>query len=246
MWGRPPTTIEEGSRLKRSLIALALLAACLSAMAHAPAKSQALPRRPNIVVIMTDDMRFDQLSAMPEVMDEIVGEGRSFNETFATSAICCPSRMSFLRGQYVHTHTVYETIVTSDPTSPFYRYSSGVWAKKVGVDSPTIATWLHQLGYFTAESGKFLNGYPGLHPPSGWDFWRQKLGNYTNFKVVVDGKYVQYRVGDLRGRRGDRQRHRCHPRLGYPAAVPVARLLRAPFAMDAAASVQHGRQGSAV
>ena len=145
---------------------------------------------------MTDDMRFDQLLAMPEVMGELVGEGRSFNKAFATSAICCPSRTSFLRGQYVHTHTVYETIVTSDPTSPFYRYSSGVWAKKVGVDSPTIATWLDQLGYFTAESGKFLNGYPGLHPPSGWDFWRQKLGNYTNFKVVVDGTYVQYGAGD--------------------------------------------------
>ena len=178
--------------MKRTLVALSVLALSLVPVAPTPAGSSALPKRPNIVVIMLDDMRFDQLHDMPTVMSQLVGKGRSFNKMFATGTICCPSRTSFLRGQYVHTHSVYETIVTKDPTSPFFKYSSGLWAKKVGVDSPTIANWLDNLGYFTAESGKFLNGYPGVKPPSGWDFWRQKLGNYTNFRVVVNGKFVHY------------------------------------------------------
>lgn len=178
--------------MKRTLISLSLVALSLVPIGPSPAVSQVLPPRPNIVVIMADDMRADQFDTMPTVMSELVGKGRTFNEMFATGAICCPSRTSFLRGQYVHTHTVYETINSNDPKNPFFRYSGGRWAKQVGVDSPTIADWLDDLGYFTAESGKFLNGYEGVHAPPGWDFWRQKRGNYTNFDVVVDGAYVHY------------------------------------------------------
>jgi N-acetylglucosamine-6-sulfatase len=178
---------------RRTLGALALLGLSLAPVASTTATTRAATQRPNIVVIMTDDMRFDQLHVMKTVMSQLAGQGRSFNDYFATGVICCPSRTSFLRGQYVHTHSVYETVDSSDdPNDPYARYSGGVWAKAVGVDQPTIANWLQDLGYFTAESGKFLNSYPGLQPPSGWNFWRQKLGNYTNFKVVVNGKYVRY------------------------------------------------------
>jgi N-acetylglucosamine-6-sulfatase len=179
--------------IRRALGALALLGLSLATVPPTTAVTRAAVQRPNIVVIITDDMRYDQLHVMKNVLAQLAGHGRSFNDFFATGVICCPSRTSFLRGQYVHTHSVYQTHdATDDPNDPFARYSGGAWAKAVGVDQPTVANWLQDLGYYTAESGKFLNSYPGLQPPSGWNFWRQKTGGYTNFKVVVNGQYVQY------------------------------------------------------
>src|SRR5215207_9115933 len=63
--------------------------------------------QPNIVLIITDDMRVDQLDTMPFVNSQLVEKGRSFLQAFTTGPICCPSRGSFLRGQYVHTHSTY-------------------------------------------------------------------------------------------------------------------------------------------
>ena len=79
--------------MKRTLVALSVLALSLVPVAPTPAGSSALPKRPNIVVIMLDDMRFDQLHDMPTVMSQLVGKGRSFNKMFATGTICCPSQV---------------------------------------------------------------------------------------------------------------------------------------------------------
>jgi arylsulfatase A-like enzyme len=156
------------------------------------AAAEEVPIRPNIVLIVADDMRADQMDTMPIVQSQLVDKGRTFSKAFTTGPICCPSRGSFLRGQYVHTHTMYETIATTSTSSPFYKYSGGHYWKRVGLDRASIATWLDELGYFTIESGKYVNGYPGTTPPPGWDYWRQKSGQYANFKVVVSGKNVSY------------------------------------------------------
>jgi hypothetical protein len=66
--------------LKRTLIALSLLTICLVPATPSPAGSKVLPKRPNIVVIMLDDMRFDQLHDMPTVMSQLVGKGRRSDE----------------------------------------------------------------------------------------------------------------------------------------------------------------------
>lgn len=176
--------------------AVLMSVALLAPAAVAPtAPAVAAETLPNIVVIITDDMRADQLDTMPTVTSELVAHGRSFEQAFASDPLCCPSRLSFLRGQYAHTHTVYNT-VNGGSSSPYAKYSGGAWAKSVGVDEPTIATWLDEAGYFTVESGKFLNGYSGRVGPPGWDFWRQKTGNYYDFKVTVNSSWVQYDDGE--------------------------------------------------
>lgn len=171
-------------------LALATLASGLVASVPLGVPAQVTP--PNVVLIVMDDMRADQLDTMPTVQSQVVAKGMAFTKAFTTGPICCPSRGSFLRGQLVHTHTMYETVVTSDPSSPFFNYSGGTHWKRVGGGNSTIAKWLDDLGYFTAEVGKYVNGYPGTAAPDGWDFWRQKLGNYHNFKVTVNGKNYTY------------------------------------------------------
>ena len=188
------------SLVRSSLPVVAVLAASLSTTpgggVHAQMAPGGLAPPPNIVVLITDDMRADQLDTMPTVMAELAGPGRTFRQAFAVDPLCCPSRLSFLRGQYAHTHTVYNTVNGSSSSSPYFRYSGGLWAKKIGVDHPTLATWLDQAGYFTAEAGKFLNGYAGQTAPPGWDFWRQKTGNYYDFRVTVDGQWINYDDGE--------------------------------------------------
>ena len=117
-------------------------------------------RPPSILVIMTDDQRWDTLWAMPTVRHRLARRGAIFADAYATSPSCCPSRASFFTGRYAH--------------------GTGVWTNggehggfDAFDDSSTIATWLHDAGYRTGLFGKYLNQYEpesGYVPP-GWDRW---------------------------------------------------------------------------
>ena len=61
---------------------------------------------PNILFILTDDQDVASVAEMPNVRSLLVAEGTSFDRAFATTALCCPSRTSILRGQYSHNHRI--------------------------------------------------------------------------------------------------------------------------------------------
>ena len=69
--------------------------------------------RPNIVLIMTDQQRFDTISslgfpyAITPNLDRLVAEGVSFGNSFVTAASCAPARASLFSGVYPHTNGVY-------------------------------------------------------------------------------------------------------------------------------------------
>jgi N-acetylglucosamine-6-sulfatase len=136
--------------------------AAASSSGAAPGRAQ-----PNLLVIETDDMRWDDLRWMPNVRRLIQRRGLSFENSFAPYPLCCPSRSSFLSGQYAHNHHVYTHL------EPY-----GFAAFR---DGHTIATVLQGAGYRTALVGKYLNGYgeqylrsdkSSLHyVPPGWDQW---------------------------------------------------------------------------
>jgi arylsulfatase A-like enzyme len=75
------------------------------------AQSLAQQSRPNIVFILIDDLRWDELeiTGHPFIktphLDRIGREGALFRNAFMTTPRCSPSRASFLTGQYAHTHT---------------------------------------------------------------------------------------------------------------------------------------------
>ena len=85
--------------------ALQVMAAPLAARAAA---------RPNIVFVLGDDVRWDDLGCMghPFVrtpgIDRIAAEGALFRNAFVTTPICSPSRASFLTGQYASTHGIID------------------------------------------------------------------------------------------------------------------------------------------
>jgi N-acetylglucosamine-6-sulfatase len=129
--------------------------------------------RPNVVMIMVDDMRDDDLRFMPWTRQLIGDQGVRFRNAFAPYPLCCPARASVLTGRYTHNHRVFDVVRP--------------WGFTSFDDRSTLATWLHQSGYATVYLGKYLNGYgpmprPGattgnsLHyVPPGWDGWRASL-----------------------------------------------------------------------
>jgi len=130
---------------------------------------------PNIVVVVMDDMRTDDLPWMPTVTREIAEAGTQFTRFYAPTPLCCPSRASMLRGQYPHNTGI---LTNAEPDGGFAAFSS--------LEDSTLATWLDPT-YRTGYVGKYLNGYEDstqTHVPPGWDFWNGTTRTY-HYKAVL-------------------------------------------------------------
>src|SRR4051812_13120782 len=90
-----------------SLLALTVIWACQNEPT-VPVKVEALEGsaagRPNIVVIMTDDQTVENTRVMTHTLELIGAQGVTFDNSIVTQAVCCPSRATFLTGQYPHNH----------------------------------------------------------------------------------------------------------------------------------------------
>jgi N-acetylglucosamine-6-sulfatase len=124
--------------------------------------AQAAVEKPNILFVLTDDQSERLMSAMPSVRTRVAAQGVTFDNAYITQPLCCPSRATFLRGQYPHNHGVTD-IAPPDGGEARFR--------DLDLDESTFATWLNDAGYRTGFVGKYLNGYKGTYVPPGWDSW---------------------------------------------------------------------------
>jgi arylsulfatase A-like enzyme len=176
------------------LVMLAVIAALPAAASARPA-SKAKDGRPNILVVMTDDQAAADLAKMPNVHRLLAKQGTNFTNTVDSFPLCCPSRATFITGQYAHNHGV---------VGNFWPY--GWYGMKDR--SNILPAWLQKVGYRTALIGKWLNGYGALDAhgevPHGFDIWRGLLDvsayDYFNFVMNVDGKLKTW--GDAAFARG--------------------------------------------
>src|SRR5829696_253803 len=146
---------------RRAAGAVVLVVGSLAAVPLSDAPpARAEPARPNVLLIVTDDQRWDTLRVMPTVRRTLGREGTTFQNAFVVNPVCCPSRASILTGAYSHTTGVY-TNGGHDPYGGF----------EVFRDRRTIATALHGSGYATGFAGKYLNGHHSSYVPPGWDSW---------------------------------------------------------------------------
>lgn len=150
------------------------------------------PSRPNVLFLLTDDLRLSDISVMPNLKKLLIDQGTSFSNYFVSVSLCCPSRTTTLRGQYAHNTGI---LTNGGSTGGFGTAHSS------GIESSTTATWLHSAGYRTALIGKYLNGYPegasDTYVPPGWDEWdsASRGGSaYSEFDYTLNenGKLVQY------------------------------------------------------
>jgi arylsulfatase A-like enzyme len=145
--------------------------------------------RPNIVYVLADDLDSSLVQYMPKLNELIGAAGISFTNYYVTSAVCCPSRVSMMRGQYPHNTTV---LTNEDGFAKFHQ---------LGLESSTIATWLQSAGYRTALMGKYLNGYleprgAGLfeYVPPGWSEWDVAGDGFreVDYTMNHNGTLTQY------------------------------------------------------
>jgi N-acetylglucosamine-6-sulfatase len=171
---------------------LCRLAACLLLLLPAAGPTMAEgDSRPNIVLIMADDLENGTLQNFPNITQHLVGQGASFDRFFVTNSWCCPSRASILRSQHVHSHGV---LTNTAPEGGFARFH------EQDLERSTIGTWMQEAGYRTALMGKFLNHYPGNsapegYVPPGWDEWdvpvRQLYQEY-GYRLNENGGLFDY------------------------------------------------------
>jgi N-acetylglucosamine-6-sulfatase len=172
----------KASRLTSATLAAFIATLCLASPVAAQGEEP-----PSILLIVTDDQRWDTLWAMPEVRRSLVARGVTFSESFTTSSLCCPSRASILTGSYPHTTGVYRQTL---PHGGFKSFD----------DSTTIATALRAGGYRTGFFGKYLDSYQsdalaGYVPP-GWDRWVAFVhAEYVDYGLTIDGTVQRFGLG---------------------------------------------------
>jgi arylsulfatase A-like enzyme len=171
--------------------------------------------RPNVVVILTDDQGWGDLShhgnsnlETPNI-DRLARQGADFRR-FYVSPICSPTRAELLTGRY-------------SPRGGVISASQG--EERLDLDETTIADIFHASGYRTAAFGKWHNGMqPPYHPNARgfeefYGFCSGHWGHYFDPVLENNGKIVQgkgFIVDDLTNRAMDyMEKHRAEPFFVY-------------------------------
>jgi arylsulfatase A-like enzyme len=114
--------------------------------------------QPDIVVLLTSDVRAGDEIALPQTLQRIAGNGTTFPNFFLTTTLCCPSRASIFTGLYAHNHGVHD------------NHDGWEGFAKRGNRERTTGVLLQAAGYQTAAIGVYLNGaQPGRGKEPGWD-----------------------------------------------------------------------------
>jgi len=152
-----------------------------------------MAKQPNFLVILIDDLRFDEFGAgghpymkTPHI-DRIANEGALFERAFHTTPICSPNRASILTGQYASRHGIIDNVARDAASHRLPNYHLA----------------LQKLGYETAHIGKWHMGNDGK-PRPGYDYWvaYDGHGRLNDPNLNENGTYVQHRgyVTDIMNR----------------------------------------------
>jgi arylsulfatase A len=180
------------------LIALAFFLATLSSPQRLWAESD---DRPNIIIVMVDDMGYEGLSCFgnpyfktPE-LDRLAAEGMRLVDFHSSGTVCSPTRAGLLTGRYQQRAGIEAVI---HPVADHPEHKKGLQASEV-----TFAEVLREAGYTTGLIGKWHQGYPqnsdAYHPQNhGFDeFVGYHSGNIDFVSHVGD----HYRHDWWHGRR---------------------------------------------
>ena len=137
--------------------------------------------RPNVVLVLVDDMRLDELRHLPRTRALLGDAGTTFANAVAPNPVCCPARAALLTGQWSHNNGVLSNKGHNGGRDPLD-------------EQQTLPVALQAAGYSTAFHGKYLNGYDDAETdpvPAGWDWW-DATGRgtyaYTDFEFAAGGE----------------------------------------------------------
>jgi arylsulfatase A-like enzyme len=138
--------------------------------------------KPNFIVILIDDLRYDEFGAgghpymkTPNT-DRLAAEGVLFERAFHTTPICSPNRASIVTGQYASRHGIIDNVARDAMSHRLPNYHLA----------------LQKLGYETAHVGKWHMGNDG-QPRPGYHHWVSfdGHGSLVDPRLNVNGAYEQ-------------------------------------------------------
>jgi N-acetylglucosamine-6-sulfatase len=165
--------------MKRVIVVIAMIAILIplfqgcTTIKHIEQKYFA-DNRPNFVIIVSDDQRFDTMQYMPQTQQKIFDQGVTFTHGYITTPLCCPSRVGILTGSYAH-----NTLVRNNENRN---------------NNTTIIENMHAQGYFTGLVGKYLNSWNG-DPRPEYDFWVSYFRGespYYNPRLNANGNWFTH------------------------------------------------------
>ncbi len=167
MW-RPPGTMPPMRPC--SILALSL------ALALASIAAAAAVERPNLVLVLSDDHRYDFMGFHPEApewletptLDRLAAGGAHLANAFVSTSLCSPSRASVLTGQYMHRHRVVDN------------------QRAVPEGTRFFPEYLQAAGYHTAFIGKWHMGHDDASPRPGFDHWVSFAGQGDYFDPTLN------------------------------------------------------------
>ncbi|HEU4645029.1 MAG TPA: sulfatase-like hydrolase/transferase [Burkholderiales bacterium] len=138
--------------------------------------------KPNLIVILIDDLRYDEFGAgghpymkSPHI-DRLAADGVLFERAFHTTPICSPNRASIVTGQYASRHGIIDNVARDAMSHRLPNYHLA----------------LQKLGYETGHVGKWHMGNDGM-PRPGYHHWVSfdGHGSLVDPALNVNGKYQQ-------------------------------------------------------
>jgi len=153
-------------------------------------------RRPNVVLILVDDMGYGDFGVFNEGalrtphLDQLVGEGVCLTQHYAASPVCAPSRAGLLTGRYPHRTGAIDTLDARG-------------LDRLALRERTMGDMFQAAGYATGLIGKWHLGAadPRYHPNARgfdefvgfrggwWDYWDWTLDRNGSFEQS-DGRYL--------------------------------------------------------
>lgn len=138
--------------------------------------------RPNVLLVVVDDLRFDDFGAAGHPfartphLDRVAREGAQFRDFFAVTPLCSPSRANILTGLATRRHGILDNTERS-PLS--HRL-------------PTFARTLQAAGYHTGFIGKWHMGNDPT-PRPGFDYWvaMRGQGEVADPELFEDGRLAR-------------------------------------------------------
>jgi arylsulfatase A-like enzyme len=167
-------TIPEGLRMSRRPFLCALVALVL-AVCVAPAGRAAGPARPNVVLILIDDMGYADLGCMggkdvrtPNI-DRLAREGVKLTHFYSAAPVCTPTRAALMTGRYQQRVGLEWALGF---TAEQYRRQQDRWVREPDVHAPglppsqsVLAQRLRAAGYYCGALGKWHLGFrPDFNP----------------------------------------------------------------------------------
>ncbi|MFT4767539.1 MAG: arylsulfatase A-like enzyme [Glaciecola sp.] len=163
-------------KIKR-IVAPVLLVAAVVLSACGDQQAPDTESRPNIVFVLLDDVRYDDIIDHPFIelpnIQRLANEGASFRQFFTSAPLCSPSRAVFMTGQYPHRNGIVDNGERAEQSHRIV----------------TFPKLLQDSGYRTGFFGKWHMGHADDSPRPGFDRWVSFVGQgvYLDPEMNIDG-----------------------------------------------------------